>query len=335
MPQNQTGLDTGTPIGRIPVTKVSPVIEAGAYPAKAAVGEVIPIEATVFREGHDAVNATVVLIDPEGNESTAAMERVPPAGFDRWGASVVLDQVGLWRYRVEGWDDPFATWVHNAEIKIPAGIDVSLVCTEGARLFEPAADRAGAAGDPESERVLRAATAALSSPRQVEDRLEVALSEEVMTAMESYGPRELVSPSAQYEIFCDRRAALFASWYEFFPRSQGASYDDATQTWTSGTFESSYERLEAAAAMGFDVVYLPPIHPIGTAFRKGRTTPSTLARPTPARPGRSAVPTAATTPSTPISATSTPSTRSSPRPRASAWRWRSTSPCRPRRTIPG
>lgn len=277
-----TGPGTGTPLGRIPVLKVSPVIEAGAYPAKAAVGEVIPIEATVFREGHDAVNATVVLIDPAGNESTASMEPVPPKGFDRWGASVVLDQVGMWRFRVEGWDDPFATWVHNAEIKIPAGIDVSLVCTEGTRLFGPAAERAETAGDSESAEVLHGAATALSSPQQVEDRLAVALSTEVITAMEVYGPRELVSPSAEYSIFCDRRAALFASWYEFFPRSQGASYDEATRTWTSGTFESSYERLEAAAAMGFDVIYLPPIHPIGTAFRKG---PNNTLDPGPGDPG--------------------------------------------------
>ncbi len=272
----------GTPIGRIPVTKVSPLIEGGAYPAKATVGEVIPIEATVFREGHDAVNATVVLTDPQGAQSTAPMERVPPAGFDRWGASVVLDQVGLWHYRVEGWDDPFATWVHNAEIKIPAGIDVSLVCTEGTRLFEPAAGRAEEDGDSEAATLLRDAAAALSSPQQVEDRLEVALSDEVMEAMQSYGPRELVSPTPEYPIYCDRRTALFGSWYEFFPRSQGCSYDEATKTWTSGTFASSYERLEAAAAMGFDVVYLPPIHPIGTTFRKG---PNNTLDPGPSDPG--------------------------------------------------
>ncbi len=271
-----------TTIGRIPVIKVSPVVEAGAYPAKATVGEAIPIEATVFREGHDAVNATVVLTGPDGAESTAAMQRVPPAGFDRWGASVVLDQVGLWHFRVEGWDDPFATWVHDAEIKIPAGIDVSLVCLEGTRLFEPAAERARADGDTDAAKVLTSAAEVLSSPQQVEDRLEVALADEVMAAMQTYGPRELVSPSPEYPIFCDRRAALFSSWYEFFPRSQGASYDEATRTWTSGTFESSVERLEAAAAMGFDVVYLPPIHPIGTNFRKG---PNNTLDPGPSDPG--------------------------------------------------
>ena len=126
----------GTPIDRIPVHKVSPVIEGGAYPAKAVVGESIPIRATVFREGHDAVNASVVLTDPNGNERLEPMHPTTPLGFDWWTASVALETEGPWTFRVEGWSDPWETWVHNAEIKIPAGIDVALVCTEGRALFE-------------------------------------------------------------------------------------------------------------------------------------------------------------------------------------------------------
>jgi starch synthase (maltosyl-transferring) len=100
--------------------------------------------------------------------------------------------------------------------------------------------------------------------------------------MEQHGPRDLVSPSPDYPVHVDRREALFASWYEFFPRSQGARFDPDTQTWVSGTFDTSHERVEAAAAMGFDVIYLPPIHPIGTAFRKG---PNNTLTPGPADPG--------------------------------------------------
>jgi starch synthase (maltosyl-transferring) len=121
----------GAIFDRIPVHKVSPVIEGGAYPAKAVVGEAIPIRATVFREGHDAVNASVVLTDPSGTNRMEPMHRTTPQGFDWWTASVVLETEGLWTFRVEGWSDPWETWVHTAEIKIPAGIDVSLVCTEG------------------------------------------------------------------------------------------------------------------------------------------------------------------------------------------------------------
>ncbi|GAA1436684.1 alpha-1,4-glucan--maltose-1-phosphate maltosyltransferase [Microlunatus lacustris] len=274
--------ERGTAFGRIPVTKVSPVLEGGAYPAKASVGEAFPIRATVFREGHDAVGASVVLTDPEGRERVEPMHPSTPAGFDWWAAEVVLETEGLWTFRVEGWDDPWETWVHNAEIKIPAGIDVALVCTEGTALFAGAAERAEAAGDTTAATLLRDAGAALDSEQQVEDRLEDVLGDEVRAAMALHGPRELVSPSPDYPVFVDREAALFASWYEFFPRSQGAHVDAETRAWVSGTFDSSHERLEAAAAMGFDVVYLPPIHPIGTSFRKG---PNNTLTPGPADPG--------------------------------------------------
>jgi starch synthase (maltosyl-transferring) len=272
----------GHRIGRIPVTKVAPEVECGAYPAKATVGEAIPIRATVFREGHDAVNASVVLTAPDGTERREPMHPTTPLGFDWWAATVVLETEGAWTFRVEGWSDPWETWVHTAEIKIPAGIDVDLVCIEGKGLFEHAAERADADSAPGPAARLRGAARALDPGQQVEDRLAVVLAPDVRAAMLAYGPRELVTPSAEHPLFVDRRAALFASWYEFFPRSQGAVYDEASRTWTSGTFETSYERLEAAAAMGFDVVYLPPIHPIGTSFRKG---PNNTLNPGPGDPG--------------------------------------------------
>ncbi len=264
------------------MVKVSPVIEGGAYPAKAAVGESIPIRAQVFREGHDAVNASVVLTNPEGQETLFPMHRTTPAGFDWWTASVRLHVEGAWTFRVEGWSDPWETWVHTAEIKIPAGIDVELVCTDGKTLFTASAERATAAGDSQTAALLRGAAKSLDSGQQVEDRLEVVLADDVRSAMIRYGPRELVSPSPDYPIYVDRRAALFASWYEFFPRSQGAKWDEENQTWISGTFDTSHERLEAAAAMGFDVVYIPPIHPIGRKFRKGANNTLT---PGPGDPG--------------------------------------------------
>jgi starch synthase (maltosyl-transferring) len=274
--------DLGAAINRIPVSKVSPVIEGGAYPAKAVVGEAVPVRATVFREGHDAVNASVVLTDPDGNETLGPMRPTTPIGFDWWTASVRMDREGLWTFRVEGWSDPWETWVHNAEIKIPAGIDVHLVCTEGNALFQAAGDRAERAGSHSDAALLRAAGQTLSSAQQVEDRLEVVLADEVRAAMGRFGPRELISPTPDYPVFVDRKRALFSSWYEFFPRSEGARFDEQEQRWISGTFDSSHSRLEAAAAMGFDVVYLPPIHPIGTQFRKG---PNNTLNPGPSDPG--------------------------------------------------
>lgn len=256
-------------VGRIPVTDVSPVIEGGAYPAKAVVGERIPIRATVFREGHDAVNASVILTNPDGRETRHDMTPLEPRGLDPWEAWVQLDREGLWRFRVEGWSDPWGTWLHNAEAKLPAGVDVELVCLEGKALLERSAQAADADDDPIQASILRATAQLLIPERQPEDILDVATGSGLAKAMELYAPRELVSPTADYPIFVDRVRALYASWYEFFPRSQGATVDPQTGQWTSGTFDTCHERLEEIAAMGFDVVYLPPIHPIGSAFKKG------------------------------------------------------------------
>ena len=272
----------GTPIDRIPVSKVSPVVEGGAYPAKATVGESVPIRATVFREGHDAVNGSVILTDPKGNKRLEPMHPTTPLGFDWWTASVTLETEGLWTFRVEGWSDPWETWVHNAEIKIPAGIDVALVCVEGKQLFMSSAQRAEEDGNTKVATQLRAAAASLNAGEQVEDRLEIVLADEVRASMHRYGPRELISPTPDYPIYVDRKKALFSSWYEFFPRSEGARWDEESSRWISGTFDSSHERVEAAAEMGFDVIYLPPVHPIGSTFRKG---PNNTLNPGPSDPG--------------------------------------------------
>ncbi|WP_375539351.1 alpha-1,4-glucan--maltose-1-phosphate maltosyltransferase [Propioniciclava sp. MC1595] len=256
--------------GRIPVTKVSPVIEGGAYAAKATVGELVPIRARVFREGHDAVNASVIVTDPSGRETRHDMTPLEPRGLDPWEAWVRFEVEGAHTFRVEGWSDPWGTWLHNAEAKLPAGVDIELVCMEGRDLFERTAKAADEAGDPVEASILRATAQLLIPQRPAEDLLDVATGSGLAKAMRKYGPRELVSPTAEFPIFVDRRKALFASWYEFFPRSEGATYDAETDTWTSGTFDDCHQRLEEVAAMGFDVVYFPPIHPIGTAFKKGK-----------------------------------------------------------------
>ncbi len=256
-------------IGRIPVTDVSPVVEAGAYPAKAVVGELIPVRAKVFREGHDAVNASVILTDPQGRETRTDMKPLEPRGLDPWEAWVRPDSEGPWTFRVEGWSDPWGTWLHNAEAKLPAGVDIDLVCLEGRDLLERTAQAAEASDDPIQASILRATAQLLIPQRPPKDLLDVANASGLDAAMRKYGPRELVSPTADYPIWVDRKRALYGSWYEFFPRSQGAT-QDADGTWHSGTFETSMGRLDEVAAMGFDVVYLPPIHPIGNAFKKGK-----------------------------------------------------------------
>ncbi len=271
------------PIGRIPVLEVSPVVEGGRWPAKAAVGEVVPVEATVFREGHDAVSATAVLVRPDGTvHSTAPMVDVAP-GLDRFRGFVQPDAEGDWRFRVEAWSDPYATWAHDATIKVEAGIDVDLMLAEGVRLFEriitPAAQ---AARTPHDAHLLADAARELAdTTRPAEARLAVATTSAVREALTRAPLRDLVSASATYPLRVSRRKALAASWYEMFPRSEGAVRAE-DGTWRSGTFATAAERLPAIAAMGFDVVYLTPVHPIGTTFRKGRN--NTLA-PKPGDPG--------------------------------------------------
>ncbi|GAA3493221.1 alpha-1,4-glucan--maltose-1-phosphate maltosyltransferase [Streptomyces prasinosporus] len=250
-----------TAVGRIPVLDVRPMVRQGRRPAKAVPGETFEISATVFREGHDAVAANVVLRDPEGRPGPFTPMRELAPGTDRWGATVTAGAPGLWTYAVEAWGDPVTTWRHHAQIKIPAGMDTEVVLEEGARLHERAA---AGAPDPDARGVLLAAVDALrDESRPAASRLAAALTPEVGAVLARYPLRELVTSSEPLPLLVERERALYGSWYEFFPRSEG------TPEQPHGTFQTAARRLPAIAAMGFDVVYLPPIHPIGTTFRKG------------------------------------------------------------------
>jgi len=256
--------------GRIPVSDVSPVVEGGKYPAKAVVDEWFPVNAKVFREGHDAVNATAVLVAPDGRRLEFAMSQQEPMGLDIWQGWVCPDAEGDWSLQVEGWSDVWGTVHHTAIAKLQADVDRELVCLEVQDVIRRAANGAAGAGDQTTATLLEAQAASFLPQLPAAELLEILHSSSLARAMAAFAPRELVSPTDAYPLRVDRKRALFSSWYEFFPRSQGAHYDEASQRWVSGTFNSSHERLEAAAAMGFDIVYLPPIHPIGEAFRKGR-----------------------------------------------------------------
>ncbi|CAG7607927.1 alpha-1,4-glucan--maltose-1-phosphate maltosyltransferase [Actinacidiphila bryophytorum] len=254
-------------IGRIPVLDVRPLVDGGRRPAKAVVGETFEVTATVFREGHDAVAANVVLRDSAGRSGPWTPMRELEPGTDRWGARVTPTSEGRWSYTVEAWSDPVATWRHAAGIKIPADIDTDLVLAEGALLYERAA-----AGVPKADGrsvVLAAADALRDAARPVAARHAAALAPEVVAVLDRFPLRELVSASRPLPLHVERERALFGSWYEFFPRSEGAVVTEGEPP-RHGTFRTAAERLPAVAAMGFDVVYLPPIHPIGSAFRKGR-----------------------------------------------------------------
>jgi starch synthase (maltosyl-transferring) len=255
------------PIGRIPVQDVQPSVDCGARPAKSVVGEEFEVTATVFREGHDAVNATVVLTGPDGTQRPVPMTLVS-AGLDHWAASVSADGVGMWSYRVEGWSDPYRTWEHDASIKVAADVDTALMLEEGARVLERAL--AEVTRTPEQAQPLRAAVAALrDGARPPLARLEAGTSPEVEREMTARPLRDLVSPGAEHPWLVERERALYGAWYEIFPRSEGAHRDEATGLWVSGTLATAECRLPAIADMGFDVVYLTPVHPIGKVNRKG------------------------------------------------------------------
>ncbi|MFE6625141.1 alpha-1,4-glucan--maltose-1-phosphate maltosyltransferase [Streptomyces sp. NPDC057740] len=260
-PERPSASDTAGGVGRIPVLDVRPVVQHGRRPAKAVTGESFEVSATVFREGHDAVAANVVLTDPDGRPGPwTPMHELAP-GTDRWGATVTAGEPGRWTYRVEAWGDPVTTWRHHAQIKIPAGMDTELVLEEGARLYERAA-----ADVPESEGrsvILTAVEALRDENRPAAWRLAAALTPEVDAVLGRYPLRDLVTASDPLPLLVERERALYGSWYEFFPRSEG------TPEQPHGTFRTAARRLPAIAAMGFDVVYLPPVHPIGTTFRKG------------------------------------------------------------------
>ena len=255
-------------VGRIPVMEVSPVVDHGRYPAKAVVGEPFTVSALVFREGHDALSADVVLTDPAGVRRPGVRMTKDKETPDLWSAEVSADTPGAWSFEVEGWSDPIATWRHNAEIKIPAGIDVELMFTEGVLLLERVA--AGLPRrSPERRTVEDAITGLKDAKRPHPARYAAGVSPAVDEVLAAHPLRDLVTPEGPYPLYVDRERALYGSWYEFFPRSEGAYVDPATGKVVSGTFATAAKRLDAVAEMGFDILYLPPIHPIGKVNRKG------------------------------------------------------------------
>ncbi len=254
-------------IGRLGIDDVRPRTADGALPTKAVVGEVVPISALVWREGHDAISATVVVTDPDGREYTVPMaaEQYRP---DYCHALFTPDAPGLWSFRVEAWSDPVATWRNAVTKKSAAGQSAAEMANDlihGAELLRRAASEAGAhaAGTD----VLRDAADALESDVPLRERLESALAPAVAEVLAGHPVRDLVTQGATCQILVERKKALFSSWYELFPRSTGGW--DADGHPVHGTFETTMEALPRVAAMGFDTVYFPPIHPIGHKNRKG------------------------------------------------------------------
>ena len=231
------------PIGRIPVQDVSPVVDGGARPAKAVVGEQFTVGATVFREGHDAVNASVVLVGPgrlgAGHRDDLGQPRASTPG----AAVVEPDTEGWWTYRVEGWSDPYGTWDHDATIKVDRR-GRRRADARGGRPHARARPGRGRPAPPEQQAVLEDAVTALRDTRRPPlARLHAGTDPSVRAELAARPLRDYVSPSTAYPLLVERERALYGAWYEIFPRSEGAVQDPETGKWTSGTLRTAAERL--------------------------------------------------------------------------------------------
>ena len=256
--------------GRFTVLDVYPTVEAGRRPVKAAVGELVMVYCVAFREGHDKLGVDLVATDAQGRSVRMPMV-ARDNGTDGWDGNFRPNTEGAWTFSIHAYSDILGTWRHRAELKIPAGVDVELELEEGARILTRA--------DVPDQTLISKAIAGLRDARlSPAARLAAGLDDELWAMLAAHPIRDLETACGPWPVYVDRRRALFGSWYELFPRSEGSSLDPLR----SGTFQDAAERLPAIAEMGFDVVYLPPIHPVGTINRKG---PNNTLSPAPGDPG--------------------------------------------------
>ncbi|HXX65400.1 MAG TPA: maltotransferase domain-containing protein, partial [Bacteroidota bacterium] len=243
---------------RVVIERVSPEINCGRFAIKRVVGERVVVEADVFADGHDQVGCQI-LHGPEGAELEAAPLR--PLGNDRWRGEFSVTKLGRHCYTVEAWVDRFQTWRSSLEKKISAHQDVAVDLLSGAELVERAAARAR----DDHAKLLWNWARRLREDRGQDFEKTIAFDADLLELMGRYPEPDLVCRYNKHLfVTVDREKARFSSWYEVFPRSC------APEAGSHGTFRDCEARLPYIRSMGFDVVYLPPIHPIGKSFRKGK-----------------------------------------------------------------
>lgn len=274
--------------GRIAVMDVTPNEESGHFPARVELGEPFKVTAQVFIEGRTKVGATAIVRNHRGKE----MQRLPMTctnpGLDRWEVmltcgehsdvkpwqpefAAIKRQLGEWSVTIEGWEDTYKSWLHDAAIKVKVNDDVENALESGAQLLERWAKTADAKLSAAQRKTLVAAAATMKDTSLTpEARLAAATSEPVAQLHLTNPLRDGVSPSQPQRFLVQRPESSFAAWYQFFPRSEGAYVDPETGKIVQGTLKTSVSGLERAKAEGFDIVYLPPIFPIGKTNRKGR-----------------------------------------------------------------
>jgi starch synthase (maltosyl-transferring) len=243
---------------RVVIDRIRPAIDGGLFPAKRVEGESVHVEADIIADGHDLVRA-VLRFRPEGGR----WKEIPlhDQGNDHWTASFTVERPGFYEYTVRAWIDHFDTWLAGIRKKHDAAVVEEADLAIGARLVREAADRARG---KDADRIIGVADALMKGERDTDRRLGAVLKGEAVSLIRQYPDRSLETEFRQIlRVRVDRKRAAFSAWYELFPRSAGPGG-------THGTFRDVMERLPYIARLGFDVVYLPPVHPIGTTKRKGR-----------------------------------------------------------------
>ena len=274
--------------GRINVMDITPAEERGIFPARVELGEPFEMTAQVFIEGRTKVGATAIVRNPRGKETMRrAMTCVNP-GLDRWtvmvkcgehsdlkpwedGYAAVKRQFGEWTVTIEGWEDAYVSWLHDARIKVRVMDDVDNALNSGAELLARWAATPDTGLTARDRKTLeKAAETMADQTLSAEDRLAAGDNPTIAALHETHPLRDGISPSQPQRFKVERPKSSFAAWYQFFPRSEGATIDPNTGKIIQGTLKTSMAGLERAAVEGFDIVYLPPVFPIGVTNRKGR-----------------------------------------------------------------
>ena len=273
--------------GRIVVMDVTPSAEQGMFPARVELGEPFEVTAQVFIEGRTKVGATAVLRNPRGREMQRAAMTCANPGLDRWTVmlqagehsdlkpwdedyAAVKRQLGEWTVTIEGWEDTYTSWLHDARIKVQVGDDVENALETGAEMLSRWAHTADAHLSARDRKHLEQAAERMSDKeRPASARLAEADNPRIEALHKTHPLRDGISESRPQRFKVERPKSSFAAWYQFFPRSEGA-YRAEDGTIVQGNFKTALTGLDRAAEEGFDIVYLPPIFPIGVTNRKGR-----------------------------------------------------------------
>jgi len=255
---------------RVVVDRVRPTVQCGEFAAKATVDLPLRVGATLVLDGHDPVlawvwygkGAAVPLTEATGPPRGWREMRLEPLGNDLYSAWLALPRPGGWAFAVGGVPDQYGAWLRDVRIRFEAGQDIEVELQEGAAIARRQLDHGG--WRDVDGRALAALAAAIAAPGPPLKRVRTAERGAAVALMRRTADRSRATVAGSFPLWVDRERAGMSAWYEMFPRSEGAEPP------RSGTFRTAMRRLPAIARMGFDVVYLPPVHPIGTTFRKGR-----------------------------------------------------------------